>query len=147
LAVPVTVKEIVMPRARGNDTDGGGEQPSRRKKRPEGVQRTADFAGWINVNIPKADKPAVDDFGASTQFPDALDALLKTHHRITLVWNLKDECFQANSFCMDEGSPNAGLMVSARSDDPSRAVVKLAYIHDALLPDDYSDAGEERSDW
>jgi hypothetical protein len=48
---------------------------------------------------------------------------------------------------MDEESSNAGLMVSARSDDASRAVVKLAFIHDQLLPEDYSQSGEDRSNW
>lgn len=136
-----------MPRGRGEDTDGGGNTRRPQKRKVVGVQRNADFAGWINVNIPKDHKPLVEEFGASTAFPDALMHVLANHHRITLIWNEKEECFQANSFCMDETSPNGGLMVSARSDDPSRAIVKLMYIHDALLPADYSNAGEERSNW
>lgn len=136
-----------MPRSRVDDTDGGGKGGHNKKRGNEQVQRNALFAGWINVTIPQSDRLLVDEFGTSTELTDALVSLLNAHHRLTLIWNVKEECFQANSFCMDETSANAGLMVSARSDDPIRALVKLVYIHDHLLPADYSSAGDERSNW
>lgn len=136
-----------MPRGRSFDN---GEPAGRHRKvvkTPSGIQRSADFVGWINVNIPKADQASVDEFSTSPEFVDALGLLLRSHHRLTLIWNERDECYQANSFCMNEQSPNAGLMISARSTDASRAVVKLVYIHDRLLPEDYSQSGEEDGSW
>jgi len=137
-----------MPRGNRNagDTDGGDLRA--RQTKGDTRHREALFHAWVNVSIPKAESDEVDAFGRSPVYQDALEHLLATHHRVNIIYNLKEGCYQVNTFCMDEESPNAGLMVSQRSTDPFRALLKLVYAHAHLLPADYSGAvrgGDE--DW
>lgn len=128
-----------MPRGKqpsGNDTDGKNKAP--RKPYQRNYKRRADFSGWVNVEIPRADKEKVDEFGATTLYADAMKDVIVNGHRISLSYDSEEEVFVATTFMTDADHPCAGLMVSQRSDDIWRALLKLVYAHSEILPEDYS---------
>ena len=138
-----------MPRGKtpsGIDTDGRN-RPNRKQGRAVYKQR-AEFSGWVNLTIPAADKAKVDEYNASAEYAHDFHDLVQGGHKITLAWDSDNECFVATTFMTDPEHACAGLMVSQRSSDLWRALVKLVYGHSQLLPPDYSDlAGNGGNDW
>ena len=138
-----------MPRGKapsGNDTDGRN-RPVRKTPRREYRER-AEFSGWVNVTIPASDKVKVDEYNATAEYANDFADLVTSGHKVTVAYDADNECFVATTFQTDTASPCAGLMVSQRSNDIWRALVKLVYAHSQLLPTDYSsEAGNGGGDW
>ena len=138
-----------MPRGKavnGKDTDGSNRSPRRQQRRTQ--QARVEFAGWVNVSIPNDHREAVTTFGADSRLFDSLSDLLQSGHKVTLSWTADEEVFVAATFMNDDSSPCAGLMVSQRSEDSWRALVKLLYVHAELLPPDYSElVGAQNDRW
>lgn len=129
-----------MPRGNSRNTDSKGNTRSTSANNRRSSKTTTDalFAGWVNVTIPEATRPEFEAWAQTAAPQDALTALLRALHRVTLNYDPDAEVFVANSFCRDTYSSNAGIMVSQRSEDAFRALAKLLYVHDVLLPEDYS---------
>lgn len=138
-----------MPRSKapsGQDTDGRNRAP--RKQGGRNYKPRAEFAGWVNVSIPLGDKGKVDEYNASPEYANDFSDVVSGGHKITVAWDAENECFVATTFMTDVDNPCAGLMVSQRSADIWRALVKLVYCHSQILPVDYSDmAGAGGGDW
>lgn len=138
-----------MPRgnARNGDTDGSN---FRNRGTKEGFKqhRAAEFAGWVNASIPDAHRADFEEFETSSRCIDAFNAVGKAHIRVSTIWDIKDQCFVANAFHMDETSPSGGLMVSARSSTALRALMKLLYLITELMPTDWSELlSSAKNEW
>lgn len=135
-----------MPRGKapsGMDTDGRNRAKPRSQRRD--FKPRAEFAGWVDLNIPASERPKVDEYNASAEYANDLHDLIQAGHKVTLAWDSDNECFVATTFMTDTEHPCAGLMVSQRSDDLWRALVKLTYGHSQILPSDYSELVGGRS--
>lgn len=138
-----------MPRGnnRNGDTDGSNFRP-RPTKDGYKTHRSAEFSGWVNATIPDANRPDYEEFETSTRCVEAFDAIGKMHVRLSCVFDLKDGCFVANAFHMDEATASGGLMVSARSSSALRALTKLAYLITEVMPEDWTELlSRVKTDW
>jgi len=138
-----------MPRGtqRNGDTDGSNFR-GRATKDGYKVHRSAEFAGWVNASIPDANRVDFEEFETSSRCIEAFDHVGKSHIRTSVVWDIKDQCYVANAFHMDEASPSGGLMVSARSTTALRALMKLLYLIIEIIPEDWSELlSRAKTDW
>lgn len=132
---------------RKGDTDGD-TRPFRGNRAGRAAHRNAEFAGWVNVSIPDASRPAFTEFEGSAAFVDALDIIGKHNIRLSLIQEAGTEDYMASAFCMDETSPSAGLMVSQRSASALRALAKLAFCIVELMPEDWGElVSRGKADW
>jgi len=138
-----------MPRgnSRNGDTDGSNYR-NRQTKDGYKVHRSAEFSGWVNASIPDANRADFEEFETSSRCIEAFDAIGKSHIRTSVVFDLKDQCYTANAFHMDEAHPSGGLMVSARSTTALRALMKLLYLIIEVMPEDWTELiSRAKSDW
>jgi hypothetical protein len=136
---------------RGANYNGNSQRVARQetaKKQGFKTHRSAEFSGWVNVNISETAKAAFQEFEQSVACLDAMDIVCKRNIRISVVQEAGEEGYVASAFYMDESAPSAGLMVSQRSGSAFRAVAKLAYCIVELMPDDWSELlTQGKADW
>lgn len=138
-----------MPRGsnRSGDTDGSNFR-SRQTKAGFKTNRAAEFAGWVNASIPDANKDDFHEFETSERCLKAMNEVGSNHIRLSVVFDLQDGVYVASAFHMNEASPSGGLMVSQRSPDALRALMKLVYLITELMPLDWSELlSARKNEW
>lgn len=122
---------------RKDDSDGQNRSKNRNSRNYRPTSRP-EFAGWVNAAIPASDRDKFEQWAGSTLLLDAAEKQAKAGMSVTLSWSDDEETFVAKAFCQDGDSPNAGLMVSQRSEEGYRALCKLWYVLSEVLPADWT---------
>jgi len=114
-----------MAKVRTDDTDGS--RNTSRKRGKVGTGYDAPFKGYINLDLTVAQKESFPGWFSSASFPDTLDSNVADGVNLSLKWEPKKECFLASATQRREDSPNAGLVVTARADEPLKALGRVCF--------------------
>lgn len=87
----------------------------------------AQFRGYINLVLSPDQKAAFDLWATSASVLDALDTMAGDGVHLTVKWDAKAKCYLASGTQRREDSPNAGLVVTARADNATKALFRLLY--------------------
>lgn len=87
----------------------------------------APFRGYINLNLSKEEKEGYGDWATGTTLWDVLDAQVADGVNVAVKIDPKGEGFLASATQRRFGSPNAGLVVTARARDAATAFGRLVY--------------------
>lgn len=107
--------------------DRNGKEKPDRKSGAVGSGFDAAFRGYINVNLTPDQKAAFDKWSGSASVTEVLNTQVTDGVNVSLKWEPKSEVFVASGTQRREGSPNAGLVVTARAAEPQKAFLRLLY--------------------
>jgi hypothetical protein len=94
-------------------SQNGFDRPAR-KQGAVGAGDTAEFRGYINLNLSDEQKAAYDTWASSGSLWEALEAQVESGVNVSLKRDAKSGGFLASATQRDPLSPNAGLVVTAR---------------------------------
>jgi hypothetical protein len=114
-----------MTRAKYGDQNGK-DKPAR-KPGSVGGDYSAEFRGYINLNLDEAQKAAYADWAASASLWEALEFQVGDGVNIAVKIDPKSEGFLASATQRRASSPNAGLVVTARGRDVVTAWGRVLY--------------------
>lgn len=108
------------------DTDGGTGKPARKQgKVGEGFD--AVFRGYVNLNLTAEQKEAFDGWSGGASPWEALQANVEDGVNISLKIDPKSSGYLASATQRRVGSPNAGLVVTARAGDAAKALLRVLF--------------------
>lgn len=93
-----------------------------------GESYDATFRGYINVALSDEQKEAFGKWGASSSVWEILEASVSDGVNLSLKLDPKGDGYLASATQRRVGSPNAGLVVTARGKDASTAWGRCLYI-------------------
>ena len=103
------------------------KRKSNRKQSSVGEGWDAAFRGYINVNLSEEQKEAWGDYHSSAHAWAQFDASVSDGVNLSIRYDAKGQCFLASATQRREGSPNAGLVVTARGGEPLISLTRLLY--------------------
>jgi len=93
------------------------------------TKERAAFAGFCNVSLTDADKVAWRQWSTEDGlFSVALREVLTRGYKLGCSYAAKQDCFTATLACWDEGSENAGKILSARGGDGETAISRVVWL-------------------
>lgn len=107
--------------------DKNGKDKPARKQSGAGNGYDAPFRGYINVNLSAEQKKTFVRWADSASVVETLNAQVADGVNLSLKWDTRGQCFLASGTQRREASPNAGLVVTARADEPQKALLRLLY--------------------
>lgn len=110
---------------RGGDTDGKDKPTKKSGTLGEGYD--AAFRGYVNINLTAEQKAAFDKWSGSASVTETLNAAVADGVNLSLKYEAKAKTFLASGTQRREGSPNAGLVVTARGSEPQKAFLRLLF--------------------
>lgn len=108
--------------------DNDGYQKSTGKPRPVGASGDAEFRGYVNVNLTDEQKQTWVRWSETAAIWEILDGQVADGVVISLKPDGKSDGFLASATQRRVGSPNAGLVVTARGKSPTVALSRVAFI-------------------
>lgn len=116
-----------MEKRRGsNDTDGGGKSTGKRKQ--VGEDYSAEFKGYVNVDLSDDQKAAFGEWVDGGGFAEYLPVIVADGVNVALKIDPKSGGFLASATQRRLGSVNAGLCVTARAKEPILALERVVFI-------------------
>jgi len=123
-ASPTTHEDTV--KERRGDTDGGNGKPSGKQKQV-GESYDAVFRGYINLNLNETEKALYEAWVVSDAYWATLEREVADGVNISLKIEPKQGGFLASATQRRVGSPNAGLVVTARGRNATIALGRVVY--------------------
>lgn len=111
----------------GQTNDKKAEGKPAGKSNPVGDMYEAPFRGYVNVNLSEADRRDFDVWEQTTAVWDVLEAAAADGIRVSVKWSPKEKCFVGSATQLRSGSPNAGLVVTARGRTAGKAFSRALY--------------------
>jgi hypothetical protein len=108
-----------MARKATGDTDGSDFSP--RKPKSVGGTMDAQFRGYVNLNLSDDQKAGYEKWSTSASFWEALEFQVGEGVNLSLKLDPKGDGYLASATQRRAGSPNAGLVVTARGRDAATA--------------------------
>jgi len=109
------------------------ENNTTKAARTTGNER-ADFVGYVNVTLTDADKPDFEGWNVDGVFPlEAFLDALELGYQFTTKFDAENECFSCSVSSWNKSRDDAGIIYTARSDDPEKARLKAIYVWDRKL--------------
>lgn len=112
---------------KGSYEDRNGKDKPARKQSEVGNAYDAAFRGYINLNLSDEQKEAYVKWAESASFWEALEFHTADGVNLSLKVEPKSGGFLASATQRRAGSPNAGLVVTARGKDASTAFGRVLY--------------------
>jgi hypothetical protein len=108
------------------DTDGGN---GKRARKPDqvGVSYDAVFRGYVNLNLTAEQKAVFDQWAEGSSPWEALEAHTADGVNLSLKIDPKSGGFLASATQRRVGSPNAGLVVTARAGQATKALLRVLF--------------------
>lgn len=111
---------------KGGDTDGGSGK-SAGKRSAVGENYDAVFKGYINLNLSAEQKGAFDRWAEGASPWEALEAHVADGVNLSLKVEPKSGGFLASATQRRVSSQNAGLVVTARGGDATKALLRVLF--------------------
>lgn len=111
---------------KGGDTDGGFGKPVVQRGKM-GETYDAVFKGYINLNLSTEQKAAFDSWAGGASPWEALEAHVADGVNLSLKVEPKSGGFLASATQRRVSSPNAGLVVTARGGDATKALLRVLF--------------------
>lgn len=108
--------------------DQNGKERTNAKRSPVGDGYSADFRGYLNLNLSAADKALFDDWWETSEPFNVLEAAVADGINLALKLEPRGGGFLASATQRRASSPNAGICVTARGASPSLAWGRLLFI-------------------
>lgn len=107
------------------DTDG----ENRRGRKAASASETwnAAFRGYLNYTPTDPERSNFEAWCESASLWDVLQASVEDGVHLTLKWDAKQSTYLASGTQRREGSPNAGLVVTARASEAWKAFARLLF--------------------
>lgn len=111
------------------DTRGSGEPEAKPTRKPGtlGGKMDAEFRGYVNLNLSDTQKASYDKWAAGAHIWAQLEASVTDGIQLSLKLDPKGDGFLASATQRRVGSPNAGLVVTARGRDATTAWGRCLY--------------------
>lgn len=88
----------------------------------------ATFRGFVNVDLSESDKRDFVIWSETAGWWDVFQSQSRDGVAISTKYSDKEKCFLSSGTQRRTSSPNAGLVVTARSAEPGKAFMRLLYI-------------------
>lgn len=105
-----------------------GKGTKGKKARGVGAGFDAQFRGYINVPLSDEQKQAFVRWAETDSFWMVYEGAVSDGVNIAVKVDPKSEGYVASATQRREGSPNAGLCVTARAGEPVKALLRLLYV-------------------
>lgn len=85
------------------------------------------FRGYLNVQLSEEEKEHYDEWAASASFEETLEGAVSAGVHVSLRYEVRSGGFLASGTQRREGTPNSGLVVTARARTASLALGRLLF--------------------
>lgn len=126
---------------------------TRTKAEPEASsdRSRVQWKGYVNPTLTAAEKRAYAGWKADNPSIDVkVAALTRQGYKISFDYVERERAYRASFYCQNASSSNAGYCLSLFAGDVWEALMRLVYLHEAVLGGDWNahDAkGGWRDDW
>lgn len=105
------------------------ERDARRKGKKKEALETydAEFAGFINLQISEEQKEAFERWADSASPWEALEAFTVDGVAFSVKWDARSSAFMGSATQRRSGSPNAGLVTTARGGTAAKALFRTIF--------------------
>jgi len=97
------------------------------KRKSVGESYDAEFVGFVNPVISEEQKDAFESWSASASPWDALETHTADGVSVSVKWDARSSSFMGSATQRRVGSPNAGLVVTARAGSASKALLRVIF--------------------
>lgn len=112
---------------------------TQRKTKPQ-KSSVAPFIGFINFTPTEAEKEAFKaiDWNPEIAFAE-LESLVDDEISVKFGWDGYNKCYQATLGRIDQSHPDAGVFISGRGKDLSKALKQAIYVHKVIAEGEWLD--------
>ena len=108
------------------DTDGVNRKPAS-KPHQVGGDYSAEFRGYVNLSLSEEQKATFDKWAEGSSPWEALEGQVADGVNVSLKIEPKSGGFLASATQRRSGSPNAGLVVTARGSSAGKAFLRVLF--------------------
>lgn len=102
---------------------------------------------WIDITLTKAEKEGLKKaFNDTAGGFDCLSEICADGLKMSLSWDARNECYAVFLIPASDDHINVGCILTARSDEPWKAVFAAWYKHTKVLKKDWRPRGGKKDD-
>lgn len=103
------------------------------------------FVGYVNISLTEEDREDFEGWVSEAEIPlECLLDCLELGYQLTSKFDTENDSFACSISCWDRRRNDAGIIYTARSDDPERAKLKALYVWDRKLQRDMANGYVKR---
>jgi len=121
---------------------GDGKERKKRTRTDKVGWGAAEFRGFVNIDLSEHDKAEFEVWWLTADIAAEFDVRCRQGIGLSLKYDAAGTCFQATGTQRDAGSANAGLAVSMRASDASKALARLLFVLSLLGAEDWTKRGQ-----